>query len=89
MGAMIAALELEDFVTLAIRAGYSQSEEGRLRARRGEAHLFGAGYRLTNLLRQLDDGLIHHEERAAGLDLLAYSGDHGWMRVAENERTRR
>ena len=86
VGAVVAALELEDLVALAIRARDAEREEGRLRAGGGEAHLLGARHRLADLLGQLDDGLVDHEVRAAALDLLAHRGDHRRMRVAEDER---
>jgi hypothetical protein len=88
VGAVVAALELEDLVALAIRARDTQGEEGRLRARGGEAHLLGARHRLADLLGQLDDRLVDHEVRAAALDLGAHGGDHGRMRMAQDERAR-
>ncbi len=86
VGAVVAALELEDLVALAGGARRAQGEEGRLGAGGGEAHLLRARHGPADLLGEFDDGLRHHEVRAAGLDLLAHRGDDGGMGVAEDER---
>ena len=86
VGAVVAALELEDLVALPRGAGDAQREEGRLRARRGEAHLLGARHRAADLLGQLDDRLGHHEVGGAALELRAHRGHHRGMGVAQHHR---
>ncbi len=88
VGAVVATLELEDLVALPRGAGDAQGEEGGLRARRGEAHLLGAGHRAADLLGQLDDRLGHHEVGGAPLELLAHRGHHRGMSVAQHHRPR-
>ena len=85
MSAVVAALEFQDLVAAPRSAGHAQGEEGRLRARRGEAHLLGAGHRSADLLGQLDDRLVDHEVGATALDLRADRGHDSRMGVAQDE----
>src|SRR5262249_27523994 len=60
-------------------------EERRLRARDGEAHLFGAWNGPADLFSECHDGLVDEEVRGPALELFAHRGDDGRMRVPENE----
>ena len=69
--AVVAALELQYLVALAIGAGGAERVECRFRAAAGEAHLVGAGDRVHKLLGKQYSLVVVGEEGRAFRNLLA------------------
>ena len=86
--AVIAALELQDLVTLHVGARDAHRVEIGFRARRNEPHLLRAGYRRDDLLGELDAVRIVDEERGAVRELRQHRGLDLGMRMADQHGTR-
>jgi hypothetical protein len=84
--AVIAALELEDLVAAAERAGDAHGIGVRLGAAADEAHLLRAGHRIDDRRGQPDAVLVVGEERGAEWQLRLHRGNHLGMAVADEHR---
>ena len=84
MGAVEAALELQDLVALAKGAGHPEGEEGRLAARRGVAQLLGARHGAADLIGEGHRGLGELEVGRALPELRLDGGEDGGMGVSQH-----